>query len=73
LVIEEGLGVRNLLRFNHALFSKWLWLDLRERLGGEWWWIQNMEVNGECGVLMSILGRMGKVNGRILGGVGEVF
>jgi hypothetical protein len=32
-----------------------------------------MEVHGECGVLMSILGRMGKVNGRILGGVGEVF
>jgi hypothetical protein len=41
---------------------------LRERLGGEWWWILNMEALGEGGVLVSLLGLMRWVYGRILGG-----
>jgi hypothetical protein len=44
-------------------------MGLREKLGGEWWWT-NMEVYGEGSVLVSLLRRMGWVNGRILGGVG---
>jgi len=38
-------------------------MGFRERLGGEWW-TPNMEVHGEC-VLVSLLGHMGWVYGRI--------
>jgi hypothetical protein len=33
--LREGLGIRNLLRFNHVLLSKWLWHNGLER---EAWW-----------------------------------
>jgi hypothetical protein len=42
----------------------------RGRLGREWWWILNIEVRGEGGVLASLLGRMEWVYGRILGKAG---
>ena len=45
-------------------------MGLREKLGREWWWTLNMEVHGEDSVLVSLLRRMGRVNGTILGGVG---
>jgi hypothetical protein len=35
LISERGLGIRNLLRFNHALLDKWLW---RYRLERDSWW-----------------------------------
>jgi hypothetical protein len=31
-------------------------MGLRERLGGEWWLTLNMEVHGEGGILVSLLG-----------------
>jgi hypothetical protein len=34
-ISEGGLGIRNLLRFNHALLDKWLWRYGIER---EAWW-----------------------------------
>jgi integral membrane sensor domain MASE1 len=43
---------------------------LRERLGREWWWILNIVVLGDGGVLVSLLGHMGWVYGRIFIGVG---
>jgi len=46
-------------------------MGFRERLGGEWW-TPNMEVHGEC-VLVSLLGHMGWVYGRILRGVERSF
>jgi hypothetical protein len=72
LISEGGLGIRNLLRFNHAFLGKYGFgaMGLRERLGGEWWWTLNMEVHGEGGVLVSLSGCMGWVYGRILGGIG---
>ena len=36
LISKEVLGIRNLLRFNHALLGKWLW---SYKLGRETWWI----------------------------------
>jgi hypothetical protein len=48
-------------------------MGLRERLGGEWWWTLNMEVHEEGGVLVSLLGHMGWVYGKILGKVGKIF
>jgi hypothetical protein len=41
-------------------------MGLRERLGGEWLWTLNIEAHGEGGVLVSLLGRIGCVYGRIL-------
>jgi voltage-gated potassium channel Kch len=48
-------------------------MGLRERHGGKWWWTLNMEVHGEGGVLVSLLGHMGRVYGRVLGGVGGSY
>jgi hypothetical protein len=33
-------------------------MGLRERLGGEWWWILNMKVCEKGSVIVSLLGRM---------------
>jgi hypothetical protein len=47
LIFEGGLGIRNLLRFNHALLVNGFGgMGMRERLGEEWWWTLNMEVHG---------------------------
>jgi hypothetical protein len=35
LISEGGLGIENLLRFNHTLLGKWLWCYGLER---EAWW-----------------------------------
>jgi hypothetical protein len=43
-----------------------------ERLGGEWWSTLNLVVHGVGGVLLSVLGLVGWVYGRILGEVGGI-
>jgi hypothetical protein len=43
-----------------------------ERLGGEWWLTLNLVVHGVGGVLLSVLGLVGWVYGRILGEVGGI-
>jgi hypothetical protein len=61
------LGIRNLLRFNHALLGNDFGaMGLRERLGGEWWQTQNMGVLEEIGALGDLLECMGWGYGRIL-------
>jgi hypothetical protein len=62
--ISKGrLGTRNLSRFSLALLGTWLWRCGLEREA--WWWI-NIEVYGEGGVLVSLMGLMGWVYGRTL-------
>jgi hypothetical protein len=34
-------------------------MNMRERLGGEFWWILSLTVREVGGVLMSLLGHMG--------------
>jgi len=46
---------------------------MRERLGGELWWAQNLAVSGVGGVQMSFLGHMGWSYGKISGGAGGSF
>jgi hypothetical protein len=41
-------------------------MGLKERLCGKWWWTLNMEVHGEGGVLVRLLGHMEWVYRRIL-------
>jgi len=66
-IFGGGLGIRNLMRFNHAFLGKWSWHYRLEREAcGEWWWTLNMEVHGEGDALGSLLGRMGWGYGKIL-------
>jgi hypothetical protein len=48
-------------------------MGLRERLGGGWRWILNVEVLRDDGVLVRLLGRMEWVSGRILCGFRRSF
>jgi len=71
-ISERGLGIRNLLAFNSTLFGKWLWrYGLRETLGGELWWIQNMVAYRVGGALLSLQEPLGWGCGRTLEKVGS--
>jgi hypothetical protein len=48
-------------------------MGLRERIGGEWWWILNMVVHGVGNVLLSLLECLEWGYGRILGKDGKNF
>jgi hypothetical protein len=48
-------------------------MGLRERFSGKWCWTLNMEVHGKGRVVVSLLGHIRWVYGRILGRIGRSF
>jgi len=54
-----------LLVFNRTLLGKWM-LGLRETLGGELWWIQNMAAYEVGGAILSLQEPLGWACGRTL-------